>query len=152
MVNSAIVKLSKLTVAGAVYRGVSGGVLPPSFWEANEDEVSGGVEFAFMSTTRRRDVAVEYASRLSAVAIILEVNMGMIDRGASVRWLSQYPHEEEILFNPLTGLEVQGTRVEGSALVVQVRLSVNLTALTIEQVGTRPPSCPEPMARRLSCR
>lgn len=37
------------------------------------------------------------------------------------------------LFAPLTGLEVRATRVEGSALVVNVALSVNLVALTIEQ-------------------
>ena len=46
----------------------------------------------------------------------------------------RYPHEREILFAPLTGLEVQGSRVEGSVLVVEVKLSVNLTSLRIEQV------------------
>ena len=46
----------------------------------------------------------------------------------------QYPHEEEILFAPLTGLEVRLTRIEGSVLVVTVALSVNLASLTIEQV------------------
>ena len=58
----------------------------------------------------------------------------MIDRGADVAFLSQYPYEREILFAPLTGLEVQSTRIEGSLLVIEVRLSVNLQALTIEQV------------------
>ena len=33
--------------------------------------------------------------------------MGMIDRGADLTLVSQYPHEREILFNPLTGLEVR---------------------------------------------
>eukprot|EP00966_Prymnesium_polylepis_P174211 4030738-Prymnesium_polylepis.1 len=58
----------------------------------------------------------------------------MIDRGADISYLSQYPHEAETLFAPLTGLEVQSTRVQGSVLVVGVGLSVNLTALTIDQV------------------
>ena len=49
-------------------------------------------------------------------------------------FISQYPHEKEILFAPLTGLEVRSTRVKGSALVVEVALSVNLASLTIEQV------------------
>ena len=31
------------------------------------------------------------------------------------------------------GLEVQGTRVDGTLLVIEARLSVNLNALTIEQ-------------------
>jgi hypothetical protein len=46
---------------------------------------------------------------------------------------SQYPHEEECLFAPLTGMEVQGTRVDGAVLVIEARLSVNLNAQTIEQ-------------------
>ena len=50
---------------------------------------------------------------------------------------SQYPHEREILFAPLTGCEVASTHVDGSVLVVGVRLNVNLGALTIEQV----PAC-----------
>ena len=52
----------------------------------------------------------------------------------------RYPHEQEILFAPLTGLEVRGTRVEGSLLVVEAKPSVNLISLTIEQVnGTARP-------------
>ena len=58
----------------------------------------------------------------------------MIDRGADISYLSQYPHEAETLFAPLTGLEVQSTGVEGTVLIVGVGLSVNLTALTIDQV------------------
>ena len=49
----------------------------------------------------------------------------------------QYPHEEEICFAPLTGIEVQGIRVQGAVLVVEARLSVNLVALTIEQVVSK---------------
>ena len=51
VINSCIVKGSKLTVVGKVYRGVSGGLLPNSFWEANNQGVRGGVEMAFLSTT-----------------------------------------------------------------------------------------------------
>ena len=58
----------------------------------------------------------------------------MVDRGADISFLSQYPHEREILFNPLTGLEVRSTRVQDSVLVVSVSLTVNLASLTIEQV------------------
>ena len=51
-------------------------------------------------------------------------------------WLAivQYPHERECLFAPLAGFELQSTRIEGGILVAEVRLSVNLNALTIEQV------------------
>ena len=58
----------------------------------------------------------------------------MVDRGADLRWLSQYPHEAEILFPPLTGLEVQSTRVDEGHVVAELRLSVNLTNRTLEQV------------------
>ena len=39
-----------------------------------------------------------------------------------------------MLFAPLTGLEVQERKVEGSVMCISVTLSVNLNALTIEQV------------------
>ena len=50
-INSAIIKLGKLTPACKVYRGISGGVLPEQFRKPNKQNVCGGVEFSFMSTT-----------------------------------------------------------------------------------------------------
>lgn len=50
-INSAIIKLSKLTHASPVYRGVGGRVLPPSFWKPNAYGVRGGIDPAFLSTT-----------------------------------------------------------------------------------------------------
>jgi hypothetical protein len=66
--------------------------------------------------------------------LVFEMQMGMIDRGAELAFLSQYPHEAECLFAPLTGLEALGTRIDGSVLVIEARLSVNLNAQTIEEV------------------
>ena len=43
-INSAIIKLGKLTKANKVYRGISGMALPKEFWEANEFGVRGGVD------------------------------------------------------------------------------------------------------------
>ena len=43
VINSVIVKSSKLTRASKVYRGISGGLLPERFWEENEQGVKGGV-------------------------------------------------------------------------------------------------------------
>jgi len=134
VVNSAVVKLGKITVASTVWRGISGGVLPTAFWDPNEFGVRGGVEFGFTSTTRDQQVALQYARSQGSVGVVFEIMQGMVDRGADLKFLSQYPHEQEILFAPLTSLEVRDTRVEGTVLVVEVRLNVNLTALTIEQV------------------
>ena len=104
VINSAIVKSSKLTKAGKVYRGVAGGALPESFWRPNPQGVKGGVESAFMSTTFDREVAMHYASsQQGRPALVFEMQMGMIDRGAELGWISQYPHEAECLFAPLTG-------------------------------------------------
>jgi len=65
------------------------------------------------------------------------MQMGMVDRGADLTWLSQYPHEREVLLPPLTGIEALTSDVEGSMLVIHSRLSLNLSAQTLEQVLSR---------------
>ena len=139
VLNSAIIKLSKLTPAIKVYRGVAGGVLPPSFWSTDGNSHGGGIECAFMSASTDRSVALTYAriSRGVAAPMLLELKLGMIDRGADFSWLSQYPSEAEVLFPALTGLEMQDSRVEDGVLVVSLRVSINLTALPIEQTLAR---------------
>ena len=106
VINSSIVKLGKITKACKVYRGISKGTLPDDFWRRNALNVRGGVEFGFMSTTRDLQTARFYALSQSKVGMIFEIEQGMVDRGADLSWLSQYPHEKEILFGPLTGLEM----------------------------------------------
>ena len=150
-INSGIIKLSKQTPASTVYRGVAGGVLPDQFWSANEHGVMGGVELALMSTTTNRDIALGYMRQSGKEAkMLFEIRMGMIDRGADVSMLSQFPGEKEILFSPLTGLEVAGVpRVEDGVIVVELRLSCNLHDLTIEQVpadALAPLRCLSPLA------
>ena len=86
-VNSCVLKLSKLTVACKVWRGFTGATLPPSFFEANEEGVRGGIEYGFSSTTFDHAQATIYAS--GKAATIFEMEMGMIDRGADLSWLSQ---------------------------------------------------------------
>ena len=93
VINSAVLKMSKLTIARPVYRGYSGGSMPAAFQVANGFGVRGGVESAFMSTTTDRSVAMGYASH-GSVGIVIEMEMGMVDRGAELSWLSQYPHEQ----------------------------------------------------------
>ena len=73
VINSAVVKLGKLTVATKVFRGISGRLLPQQFWEPNEFGVQGGIESAFMSTTMNRKVAMQYAAAVSGPGIVFEI-------------------------------------------------------------------------------
>jgi hypothetical protein len=57
-----------------------------------------------------------------------------------VQWCSQFPGEAEVLFAPLTELEVVGEPKvvdNSSTIVVSMRLSCNLHDLTIEQVTAK---------------
>eukprot|EP00966_Prymnesium_polylepis_P254111 5872724-Prymnesium_polylepis.2 len=108
-INSALLKLSKIQRSEVVYRGASGGVLPREFWHANAKNFKGGVEFGFMSTTLNRDVAMHYASA-GKNSMVLEMQMGMIDRGADLLWVSQYPHEQEVILYESSRLCVQLAR------------------------------------------
>ena len=54
---------------------------------------------------------------------------------------SQYPNEEEVLFPPLTALEVTGTRVDGAVVVVQLRASMKEPGC-VHRIPTRAPLCP----------
>mmetsp|Transcript_24188 Transcript_24188/g.70892 ORF Transcript_24188/g.70892 Transcript_24188/m.70892 type:complete len:652 (-) Transcript_24188:3-1958(-) len=136
VINSVIVKLGKLTVPEKVYRGVSGRGLPKSMQEKGSGSGVGGVDVAFLSTTVDREVAFCYAKGGSGTGfgLVFEIKQGIVDCGANLSWLSQYPYEREILFAPLTALEVVDARVEGRVYVVEIRPTVNQKAQTIEQV------------------
>jgi hypothetical protein len=128
-----------------VYRGVSGGMLPREFWFKNEYGIRGGVELAFMSTTTNRDVAICYSkpSNEETCSMVFEIQMGMVDRGAEMSWVSQFPEEVEILFPPLTTIEiVDEPRVEvtslGRVIFVPLRLSCNQSnTATVEEAMNR---------------
>jgi hypothetical protein len=68
---------------------------------------------------------------------VFEMQMGMVDRGADLTWLSQYPHEQEVLLPPLTGIEALSSDVDGGLLKIQARLSLNLASHTLEDVISR---------------
>jgi len=130
-INSSILKLSKLTVATTVYRGISGGRLAVDFREL------GGVEIGFMSTTVDRKVALHYAGagKRGKLAILMEMKQGLANaRGANLADLSQYPGEAEILWPPLTAIEVEETVIQKRVLIVRARPTCNTNSLTITEV------------------
>ena len=49
-----------------------------------------------MSTTKSPAVALDYSGGSATVGSILVIDFDMNSRGASIQWLSQYPHEEEV--------------------------------------------------------
>ena len=189
-----MIKLSKLTKAGKVWRGIKDAALPKEFWVPNEMGVRGGIEYGFSSTTTDREQALLFAGGENYdPSTIFEMQMGMIDRGADLAWLSraqshthihtgrmlrlplcsdaspgcqcliqssclptkltralsirlapsldalraEYPHEQEVLLPPLTGIEALSLEVQGTMLVIHSRLSLNLTSHTLEQVLSR---------------
>lgn len=74
---------------------------------------------ALMSCSKSKEEALKYVRR-SKAKLLFEVHQSTCSRGAEISWLSQFPAEDEVLFSPLTMLEVQSTRVEGSVLVVSI--------------------------------
>ena len=119
-------KLSALTKVQKVYRA-PGGKLPDAFYKGLADGSQGGIEMGFMSTTTEKGEAMKYAS-YSGVPVILEVQQGMVARGADISWLSQFPGEAEVLFGPQTCCEVHQIRTEGAFYVVELRPSMSPVA------------------------
>jgi Ca2+-binding EF-hand superfamily protein len=119
-----------------VFRGLGGMILPSCFHEPNELGCMGGVERAFMSTTTKREIAIQYSGNKTPT--IFQINIGEVDMGASLNLLSQYQGEEEILMPPLSNLEVSGPKwYENGCMVVPLRINVNLKSSTIDEIVTR---------------
>ena len=73
VLNSMIIKASRAQTANTVFRGTAGGRLPEEFWAPNEDNIRGGVELAFMSTTLNREVALNYAQAENTPSVVFEI-------------------------------------------------------------------------------
>ena len=126
-----------------VYRGMAGFRLPDLFVHAGEDGGRGGTEFAFMSTTTNKSVAVSYINTEKGLPILFEFEVGCIDRGAPLSFLSQYPGEDEILIPPLSFLEITGepstmdTDKGQQVTVYPARINCNLKGQTMEEIEER---------------
>ena len=84
-------------------------------------------------------VALQYAG--DAMPIVFEISLGAIDRGASLKFLSQYPGEEEILLPPRSYLEVVGSLSRQEAdengrliRIISLKANANMSSSTIEEV------------------
>ena len=59
-----------------------------------------------MSATTNKETAFAYSGVKNERGTVLEIEVGRIDAGASISFLSQYPGEKEFLMQPLSCLEV----------------------------------------------
>ena len=118
----------ELSTDRVVYRGLGDLGLPKEFLEQDRFGVRGGVELGLMSTTQDQRVATQYAG--TKMPTVFKIGVGAVDRGAPIKFLSQYPLEEEILYPPMSYLEVTGeTRMEAgpNGQLVRVVSLVNVS-------------------------
>ena len=123
---------------------VEAGVRRPGF--------RGGVELGMLSLTASWETAIRYGRYEGGRrGTVFEVQVGRVDVGASVRFLSQYPGEDEFLMPPMSCLEVVGEprlEVGGEVtdgqfgvcevVVVPLRVNANLLCSTVENlIGRR---------------
>eukprot|EP00603_Paraphysomonas_imperforata_P006747 CAMPEP_0114415012 /NCGR_PEP_ID=MMETSP0103-20121206/1690_1 /TAXON_ID=37642 ORGANISM="Paraphysomonas imperforata, Strain PA2" /NCGR_SAMPLE_ID=MMETSP0103 /ASSEMBLY_ACC=CAM_ASM_000201 /LENGTH=646 /DNA_ID=CAMNT_0001583183 /DNA_START=137 /DNA_END=2077 /DNA_ORIENTATION=- len=113
--------------------------MPSSFRVPDEYGVKGGIEYGFMSCSLDKNIAYQYSNaedKVDAFSTVFEIEEGMIDRGADVSWLSQFPQEKEVVFPPLTSLQVykEPELIENGLLSVKLRANINLRLQTFDEV------------------
>ena len=112
--------------------------------EEKPEGFRGGVELGFLSLSESRGTALRYGSMRGKRGTVFEVQVGRVDIGASIQFLSQYPEEMEFLMPPLSCLEVVGDpRLDYNesgveVVVLQLRVNVNLKAQSVDElIGRR---------------
>ena len=139
-----IARAARLPEGLRLYRGLGWLTdLPESFLRVPAaGGVRGYTEWGFMSTTADKRVAVRYSGAAEGrpPAMLLEIVIGAVDRGACIVFASQYPKEAEYLWLPCSFMAPGGhIRLEAAAgaglvRVVPVRANANLTARTLEEL------------------
>ena len=141
---SAVQKLSrsiKVKDGTLLYRGLGGLMdIPKRFRKPDHKGCLGYAEWAFMSTTADREVAIKYSGVEDGrpKATVLVIRTGAVDRGACLQEYSQYQGEREYLWEPLSFLQPErGGSIEvtpaGLVSMVPVRVIPNLKTSTIEE-------------------
>ena len=139
---SAIKKLQAIAddaPATRLYRGL-GGLSVREFLES-----LGFADKAFLSTTKDRDVALEYSGvKQGGVGTVLCIETSATNNGAVIVFFSQYPGEKETVWNACCYLQhlpghVQVALPAGGGLVrvYHVLVSANSRALTVEELEAR---------------
>jgi ankyrin repeat protein len=136
-----IARVMKLPEGLLLYRGLGCTELPGHFWKAAATGCRGFAEWGFMSTTSDKSIAIQYSGVKEGkpLAMLFEIQVSSVDRGACIQEFSQYPKEEEYLWVPCSFVEPHGPEyVEvtsfGVIRVVRVRINANLKASTVESM------------------
>ncbi len=137
-----IARVMKLPEGLLLYRGLGGTMrLPDHFWNADQNGCRGFAEWGFMSTTSKKSIAIQYSGVKEGkpLAMLFEIQVSSVDRGACIQEFSQYPGEVEYLWVPCSFVEPYGEQYvevtpEGVARVVRVRVNANLKASTVEGI------------------
>ena len=94
-----------------------------------------------MSTTSRRDVAIQYSKvhEGNPIPRVLVIKVGSVDRGACIQDFSQYEEEKEYLYVPCSFVEMDGPQEieatpNGVVEMMPVRVNANLKTRTIEEL------------------
>lgn len=90
---------------------------------------------------RAQDVSVDYIDAEKGLPILFEFDVGAIDRGCPLSFVSQFPGEDEILIPPFSYLEVTGAPFsmdteKGVVTVYPARINCNFQARTIDQIAS----------------
>ena len=115
--------------------------LPLTFVAVTENKFAGGVEPAPMSTTFERCVAESYAG--SGMSSVFRIEFDLGNRGASLKFLSQYPAEEEMVFPPgtlLTCRQVKNLDANKRELELSAAINPDTKLREVSQI-TFPPRC-----------
>ena len=142
---SALHKISRVTEIKPgmnLYRGLGFDAdLPELFYQTDEHGCSGFTEWGFMSTTARKEVAIQYSKVQEGNPLprVLVISLGSVDRGACLKDFSQYPDEEEFLYAPFSFVEKFGPQtvqvtVSGVVEMISVRVNSNLKTKTVEEL------------------
>lgn len=124
--------------------------MPDDIFDVSHSFATGFTERNFVSCSPNRDVAMSYAGSCvcelradeedvvfcsSHKATLFEISSGALDAGASLAWVSQYPHEDEYCFAAGSYFEVTGMRRERHVNVYEVLVRSNCCGRTLEELN-----------------
>ena len=110
------------TQTSVLWRGLKDATL-----DFEEFKKHGGTEFACMSTSRSRQVAIDYAmhGRRTQTSLVFKIEARGLSLGVDISFMSLYPKEVETLYPPLTYMMPNGeTYQEGDLTIVPITAQI----------------------------